>query len=75
MPENTICVTRGTPWGNRFKVGIDGDTEECIRKYVDLLTIYEKDAAKRELRGKNLACFCSLDQPCHADVLLEIANE
>ncbi|TCM21459.1 uncharacterized protein DUF4326 [Novosphingobium sp. PhB165] len=27
------------------------------------------------LRGKNLACFCSLDQPCHADVLLELANE
>lgn len=26
------------------------------------------------LRGKNLACFCDLDQPCHADVLLEIAN-
>ena len=27
-----------------------------------------------ELRGKNLACFCALDQPCHADVLLEFAN-
>jgi hypothetical protein len=27
-----------------------------------------------KLRGKNLACFCALDQPCHADVLLEIAN-
>lgn len=26
------------------------------------------------LRGKNLACWCPLDQPCHADVLLEIAN-
>jgi hypothetical protein len=26
------------------------------------------------LRGKNLACFCGLDQPCHADVLLELAN-
>jgi hypothetical protein len=28
----------------------------------------------KELRGKDLACFCPLDQPCHADVLLEIAN-
>lgn len=27
-----------------------------------------------ELRGKNLMCFCPLDQPCHADVLLELAN-
>lgn len=26
------------------------------------------------LRGKNLACFCMLDEPCHADVLLELAN-
>jgi hypothetical protein len=31
--------------------------------------------AQRELRGKNLACWCPLDKPCHADVLLEIANE
>jgi hypothetical protein len=27
-----------------------------------------------ELRGKNLACWCAHDQPCHADVLLELAN-
>jgi len=27
-----------------------------------------------ELRGKNLACWCALDAPCHADVLLELAN-
>lgn len=27
-----------------------------------------------ELRGKNLACWCPLDSPCHADVLLELAN-
>jgi hypothetical protein len=26
------------------------------------------------LRGHDLACWCPLDQPCHADVLLEIAN-
>jgi hypothetical protein len=26
------------------------------------------------LRGKDLACWCQPDQPCHADVLLEIAN-
>ncbi len=27
-----------------------------------------------ELRGKNLACWCPLDGPCHADVLLKLAN-
>jgi hypothetical protein len=30
--------------------------------------------AKQLLRGKNLACWCPIDQPCHADVLLEVAN-
>lgn len=29
---------------------------------------------RAELRGKDLACWCRLDQPCHADVLLDIAN-
>ena len=27
------------------------------------------------LRGKDLACWCPLDQPCHADALLELANK
>jgi len=29
---------------------------------------------RRELRGRDLVCWCPLDHPCHADVLLEIAN-
>ena len=29
---------------------------------------------REELRGKDLACWCPLDAPCHADVLLELAN-
>ena len=37
---------------------------------------YEHPATIRALlRGKDLACWCPLDQPCHADVLLEIANQ
>jgi hypothetical protein len=28
----------------------------------------------RALAGRDLACWCPLDQPCHADVLLELAN-
>jgi hypothetical protein len=34
-----------------------------------------QSSIKKYLRSKNLACWCALDQPCHADVLLEIANE
>jgi hypothetical protein len=32
-------------------------------------------AAAEELRGKNLACWCRVDHPCHGDVLLEIASD
>lgn len=32
------------------------------------------DEIRVELRGHDLACWCPLDQPCHADVLLELAN-
>jgi hypothetical protein len=28
----------------------------------------------KEIEGKNLACFCSLSSPCHAEVLIEKAN-
>lgn len=33
-----------------------------------------KDRVRTELAGMDLACWCPLDQPCHADVLLELAN-
>lgn len=38
---------------------------------------YNSFAAKNreKLRGKNLACWCPLNQPCHADALLEVANK
>ena len=31
------------------------------------------ETASRVLHGYDLACWCPLDQPCHADVLLELA--
>ncbi len=33
------------------------------------------DEIRRELGGKNLGCWCPPECACHADVLLEIANE
>lgn len=36
--------------------------------------IFIAQRAMSELRGKKLACWCSLEMPCHADVLCEIAN-
>ena len=37
-----------------------------------LVTLYPEDLEK--LRGKNLACWCPISKPCHADILLELAN-
>lgn len=39
------------------------------------LAVATRAAMDRQLRGKDLACWCSLDMPCHADILLRIANE
>jgi hypothetical protein len=35
---------------------------------------HPRDVIRRDLRGKNLCCWCKPGEPCHADVLLEIAN-
>lgn len=35
---------------------------------------YGSATALLELRGKNLACWCKLGTPCHADTLLQLAN-
>ena len=82
MPENTVAVCRPGKWGNPFRVG-DGlhhTAQQCVdsyRRWMETGESYVHDDAPpdpSELRGKNLACFCPLDKPCHADVLLDLAN-
>jgi hypothetical protein len=46
---------------------------EWFRWYMEKCPM-RAEMVKKELHGKNLACWCPLDKPCHADVLLEIAN-
>lgn len=43
------------------------------REIVHLVRIGNRDLSV--LAGKDLMCWCPLDQPCHADVLLELANK
>ena len=81
LPKNAVVVSRPSVWGNPFKVGekmLDGSvlTRE---KAVELYEQWVRDGGwprviRRRLRGKDLACWCPLDEPCHADVLLRIAN-
>jgi hypothetical protein len=79
MPERAIYVGRPSPVANPFRVGVDGDAAECVAKFREWIhgTSWEAISAydtARGLRGWDLCCWCRLDQPCHADVLLEIAN-
>jgi hypothetical protein len=79
LPSGTICVTRGTKWGNPFVVGVHVATkEEAAREFERALLAGELAFTvadvRRELAGKNLACWCKPGEACHADVLLRIAN-
>lgn len=76
MPEGAVYVGRPTKWGNPFAL-VEYGRELAIsnfrRRAIGLKAI---DPQYFEaLRGKDLACWCRVDQPCHADVLLEIANQ
>jgi hypothetical protein len=77
LPSNVVVVTRPTKWGNPHRLGL-GRAEAVRRFREDLLAArlaVTVDDVKRELRGRDLACYCALDEPCHADVLLTVANE
>jgi hypothetical protein len=52
------------------------DAGEAVRRFRACIAFDEAShyAARQELAGRDLACWCGLDEPCHADVLLELAN-
>lgn len=74
LPAGTKSVARPSRWGNPFRCApTPAARAEAVDRYAawimtrpDLL-----DAARRELAGFNLACYCPLDSPCHRDVLLD----
>ena len=71
MPEGAVYVGRPTKWGNPYRVEGRGRAEavELFRR-----NFFYSGLDATELRGKDLVCWCPLDEPCHADVLLELAN-
>jgi len=78
------CVSRPGRWGNPFdwrtcggkaravelhRAALLGDQAEARRALG-----YDCAMVRRELRGRDLGCYCATDSPCHADTLLEVAN-
>ncbi|HEY6810949.1 MAG TPA: DUF4326 domain-containing protein [Propionibacteriaceae bacterium] len=78
MPEGARSVTRWSKWANPFIIGEAGirDAKTAVKLYRMFMRIPGNPliALLPELRGRGLACYCKPDQPCHADVLLELAN-
>ncbi len=74
-PPNGKRVTRPYRWGNPFRIGIEAsDAAEAVAMFRDHLHRHPElvEEARRKLAGFDLGCFCPLDQPCHADVWLEV---
>lgn len=80
-PDHAVTVTRPGKYGNPYRVGRDGTPEECVEAFAQMMKQELAAGSLKfrvmmaELRGKDLACFCALDAPCHADVLLRLAND
>ena len=79
MPKGAVYVGRPTKWGNPYiETGRPGSRRLVVQMFRVWVMAPERaslrDAARQELRGRPLCCWCGLDQECHADVWLEIAN-
>lgn len=73
-PPGSVFIGRPSKWGNPFAIGRDGTRAEVIAKHRAWLpTQPHLMVALSDLRGRHLVCFCG-PQPCHGDVLLELAN-
>lgn len=75
MPKGAIYVGRPSQWGNPFT------GEQAVLCFEIYLRVWKRqdyfscENYLAPLRGHDLACWCPLDKPCHADVLLRLANE
>jgi hypothetical protein len=81
-----VCVSRPSKWGNPFAFEASSAAEKqrlraaSVKRFEHELRhggrqlAFTVEDVRRELQGKNLACWCPLDEPCHADVLLAVAR-
>lgn len=86
MPEGAVYVGRPTRWGNPWTIRGDAERVASLHRYaIEKQEVFlwpweygnmpSHAEIRAELAGKDLVCWCSESQPCHADVLLEIANK
>jgi hypothetical protein len=79
VPDGAVYVgrqapgLRQSPYANPYPVKTYGLAESLLR-YRLYIEGFDTAILERDLAGRDPACWCPLDQPCHADVLLELAN-
>lgn len=74
MMEYLMC--KESKYANHPEYDFIATPEKAVAMYREYLKRYPLNERQvNELKGKNLACWCKIGEPCHADVLLEIANK
>ncbi|MFI5892135.1 DUF4326 domain-containing protein [Actinoplanes sp. NPDC051513] len=75
---DAIRVDRSTRWGNPFSIKEYGSRAAAVDAYREAFEAGTLAVTVEEIRenlaGHDLACWCPLDGPCHADILLRVAN-
>lgn len=85
LPHGATCVTRPGKWGNpfstadAFRIAVHQQLNNgcvtvgwCRAEDAEKIAVIVRDI--EQLQGFDLACWCSIDHDCHADVLLTLAN-
>lgn len=79
LPPNTLNVARPSRYGNPHRIGmcpvcgVTHTRDEAVAEFEAELSQLSANHFEA-MRGKNLACWCKLNERCHADVLLRLAN-
>ena len=63
-----------TKWGNPFRIGVHGTRTGVIKLFRDLIVDRVTTEEVLELQGKVLLCHCGKGQPCHADIMCDLAD-
>ncbi len=81
LPPGAVSVARPSIWGNPYRIGDQVDGWGLVKDRADAVALFRERCTAPppghrydELRGRDLACWCPLEGPCHAAVLLERAN-
>lgn len=86
MPPHAVYVGRPTRWGNEFRpdmLDVHGQPlgrqralelyRISVERFVSEAPLAEVEAWLAPLRQMDLVCWCPIEEPCHADFLLQLA--